>query len=47
VEAVTAVVEATRFVVFGCHGLRTIGFLLIKEGDAEEDGGSEAICCNR
>jgi hypothetical protein len=43
VEAGLAAAEATKFAVFGCCGLRTIGFLLISGGDAGENGGSEEI----
>jgi hypothetical protein len=46
VEAVTATTEVTRFAVFSCHDLKTIGCLLIKGGDAGEDGGNEVICYN-
>jgi hypothetical protein len=46
VEAVTAAAEATRFAVFGCRGLKTIGCPLNKGGDVGEYGGSEAIYYN-
>jgi len=38
-EVVTVTMEATRLVVFGCRGQRTIGCLLIKGGNAGEEGG--------
>jgi hypothetical protein len=44
VEVEVAAAEATRFVVFGCRGLRVIGCLLRAGGDAGEDGGSEETC---
>ena len=44
VEAGLAATEATRFVVFGCRGLRIVGCLLISSGDTGEDGGREEIC---
>jgi len=46
VEAVSAAVEATRFAVFGCRNLRTIGWWLIRGGDAGEDGGKEVSWCS-
>jgi hypothetical protein len=46
VEAVSATVEATRFVVFGCRGRRTIGWWLSKGGDVGEDGVKEVSCCS-
>jgi hypothetical protein len=47
VEVVSVAAESTRFVVFGYHGLRTIGWQLIKGGDAGEDGGKEVSYCSR
>ena len=44
VEAEVAAAEAARFVVFGCCGLRVIGWLLHAGGDVGEDGGSEETC---
>jgi hypothetical protein len=40
VEVEVAAAEATRFAVFGCRGLRVIGYRLRAGGDAGEDGGS-------
>ena len=45
-SAVTSVTETTRSVVLGCHGRRTIRCLLIKGGNAGEDGGNEVSCCS-
>jgi len=39
-----AAAEAARFAVFGCRGLRVIGWLLRGGGDAGEYGGSEETC---
>jgi len=44
VEAEVAAAKAARFDVFGCRGLRVIGWLLRADGDAGEDGGSEETC---
>jgi hypothetical protein len=44
VEAEVAAAEATRFAIFGCHGLRVMGCLLLAGGDAGEDGGSKETC---
>jgi hypothetical protein len=41
VEVEVAATEAARFDVFGCRGLRVIGWLLRADGDAGEHGGSE------
>jgi hypothetical protein len=39
-----ATTEVARFAVFGCRGLRVIGWLLRAGGDTGEDGGSEETC---
>jgi len=44
VEAEVAAAEAARFAVFGCRGLRVIGWLLRAGGDAGEDYDSEETC---
>jgi hypothetical protein len=43
-EVEVAAAEAARFAVYGCRGLRVIGWLPRTGGDAGEDGGSEETC---
>jgi hypothetical protein len=45
-ETVTVVVEAIRLAVFGFHGRRTIGCLLVKGGDIGEKDSHKMSCCS-